>query len=188
MGYSLYIVSYLSLTKEKPNTQENLQSPPLKEAKSLFFWLSLAFQPPLCSKSNLKFRVPPSQISFLKEAIPHIPILCLGRCSSHDIFLQRHQKLYIFVRFLLITCMVFIFQIHNLNPGGKGMSQRETPLLLADDSSVIICIFPQPAKCQHIRKKLQTFPISFLMRFLVVGSYPALLALNHWHLAISLSI
>lgn len=70
----------------------------------------------------------------------------------------------------------------------EGMSQREIPLLLADDSSVIICIFPNLQNVNILEKKMQTFHISFLMRFLVVPSHPTLLYLNHWHLAISLSI
>lgn len=54
------------------------------------------------------------------------------------------------------------------------MSQRETPLLLADDSSIIICVFPnlQNVNILGERKKMQTFHILFLMRFLVAPPHP----------------
>lgn len=45
------------------------------------------------------------------------------------------------------------------------MSQREIPLLLADDCSVIICIFLNLQNVNILEKKnMQTFHISFLMR------------------------
>lgn len=60
------------------------------------------------------------------------------------------------------------------------MSQRETPLLWADDSSVIICIFPNLQNVNILGKKnMQTFHISFLMRLLVTPRTPAPLCLNH---------
>lgn len=52
------------------------------------------------------------------------------------------------------------------------MSQREIPLLLADDSSIIICIFPNLQDVNILGGKMQTFHISFLMRFLVIALHP----------------
>lgn len=53
------------------------------------------------------------------------------------------------------------------------MSQRETPSLLADDSSIIIYIFPNLQNVNILGEgKMQTFHISFLMRFLVTGWHP----------------
>lgn len=52
------------------------------------------------------------------------------------------------------------------------MSQRKIPLLLADDSSIIIYIFPNLQNVNILGGKMQTFHISFLMRFLVTGLHP----------------
>lgn len=71
------------------------------------------------------------------------------------------------------------------------MSQREMPLLLAGDSSIIICIFPNLRNVYILEggegEGMQTFHISFLMRFLMAPSHPHPRR-NHWHLAISLSV
>lgn len=79
---------------------------------------SLAFQP---LSSNLKSRVPPlpSWVFLVSKTISYIPAHSLERCSPKDFFLQSHQKLPRLVHFLLITDMIFIFQILNLNPGGR---------------------------------------------------------------------
>ena len=64
------------------------------------------------------------------------------------------------------------------------MSQRETPSFLADGSSLVICIFPNLRNVNILGENMQTVHVSLLM----LPRAPTLLRLNHWHLAVSLSV
>lgn len=59
------------------------------------------------------------------------------------------------------------------------MSQRETPSILADGSSLIICVFPNLRNADILGKNMQTFHISFLGGSLSLPRAPTLLRLNH---------
>lgn len=114
----------------------------------------------------------PLWVVLVSKTISNIPIHCLERHSSNDFFLAEASKAAHSCPFPADNIYDFYFPNLQFKSRWEGMNQREIPLLLADDSSVIICIFPNLQNVNILGKNMQTFHISFLMRFLVIPSHP----------------
>lgn len=138
-------------TKEKPNTWKNLWSSPPREAKLLFLWYS-----PLQSSlhmSYLDFRVPLTlSLSSEQDSIKHSNSL-LRKTFIRWFLLAETSKAARICPFPAHNVYDFYFPNPPFKSRWEGMNQREIPLLLADDSSVIICIFPNLQNVNTLEKK-----------------------------------
>lgn len=135
---------------------------------------SLAFQPLSCNLKSRVLPLPPTPVGFSCEQnyLGH-PSSLFRKMFTKGFLPAEPSKAAQIGPLPADNVYDFYFPKPQFKSRWEEMSQRETPLLLADDSSIIIWIFPNLQNVNILGgKKMQTFHISFLMRFLVAPPHP----------------